>query len=153
MSRYDFDFRFVKIKTESKLFSLPTTPEMFDEIPKPAQSLLSIFIFLLLLASLSASSLSNRPCASSGVSNAFPFCNSSLPILTRAKSLVSLLTLDEKITQLSNTADAVPRLGLPAYEWWSEALHGLSANGPGVLFNGSIRAATLFPQVHSYNLI
>lgn len=141
----------IKLQTgENQIRLLPTTHKMFDEIPKPAQSLLSLF--LLLLASLSASSLPNRPCASSGAANAFPFCNSSLPILTRAESLVSLLTLDEKITQLSNTADAVPRLGLPAYEWWSEALHGLCTNGPGVHFNGSIRAATLFPQVHSYIL-
>ncbi|KAJ4759550.1 beta-D-xylosidase 4 [Rhynchospora pubera] len=120
--------------------------EMFDEIPKPVRSLLSL-LSLLLLIPLSSCTLPNRPCASSGAANAFPFCNSSLPLLTRAESLVSLLTLDEKIKQLSNTADAVPRLGLPAYEWWSEALHGLCANGPGVLFNGSIRAATVFPQI------
>lgn len=79
--------------------------------------------------------------------NSFPFCNASLPISDRARSLISLLTLQEKIQQLSNTAAAVPRLGLPAYEWWSESLHGLAGNGPGVLFNGTIPAATVFPQV------
>lgn len=65
----------------------------------------------------------------------------------RALSLVSLLTLPEKIGQLSNTAASVPRLGIPPYEWWSESLHGLADNGPGVSFNGSIASATSFPQV------
>ncbi|KAJ0970071.1 hypothetical protein J5N97_022948 [Dioscorea zingiberensis] len=77
----------------------------------------------------------------------FPFCNSSLPISTRASSLVSLLSLSEKILQLSNTAAAVPHLGLPPYQWWSESLHGIAINGPGVSFNGSVHSATSFPQV------
>ncbi|XP_058080552.1 probable beta-D-xylosidase 6 isoform X1 [Magnolia sinica] len=79
--------------------------------------------------------------------NVYPFCNTSLPIDTRAQSLLSLLTLDEKILQLSSKAGPIPRLGLPAYEWWSESLHGISTNGYGVNFNGTIPAATSFPQV------
>ncbi|GKU94985.1 hypothetical protein SLEP1_g8403 [Rubroshorea leprosula] len=62
-------------------------------------------------------------------------------------TLVSLLTLREKIQQLSNNASGVPRLGIPAYEWWSESLHGIARNGPGVSFNGTLGAATIFPQV------
>lgn len=77
----------------------------------------------------------------------YPFCNTTLPLQARARSLVSLLTLDEKIRQLSNNASAVPRLGIPPYEWWSESLHGLASNGPGVSFNGTIKSATVFPQV------
>ncbi|KAL0751923.1 hypothetical protein Bca101_033926 [Brassica carinata] len=79
--------------------------------------------------------------------SSYPFCNISLSTTKRALSLVSLLTLQEKITQLSNTAASVPRLGIPPYEWWSESLHGLADNGPGVSFNGSISSATSFPQV------
>ncbi|CAH2073220.1 unnamed protein product [Thlaspi arvense] len=79
--------------------------------------------------------------------SSYPFCNVSLPVRQRALSLVSLLTLQEKIGQLSNTAASVPRLGIPPYEWWSESLHGIADNGPGVSFNGSISAATSFPQV------
>ncbi|KAL0450091.1 UNVERIFIED_CONTAM: putative beta-D-xylosidase 6 [Sesamum latifolium] len=79
--------------------------------------------------------------------SSYPFCNSSLPVKTRAQSLVSLLTLEEKIQQLSNNASAVPRLGIPPYEWWSESLHGIASNGPGVSFNGTVKAATSFPQV------
>ncbi|CAA0843381.1 Probable beta-D-xylosidase 7 [Striga hermonthica] len=80
----------------------------------------------------------------------YPFCNPGLPVETRARDLVSRLTLDEKISQLVNRAAAIPRLGVPYYEWWSEALHGVAmARGVenGVSFNWTIRAATSFPQV------
>lgn len=79
--------------------------------------------------------------------NSYPFCDTSLPITTRAQSLISHLTLPEKIQQLCNNASAIPRLGIPAYEWWSESLHGIATNGPGISFNGTIQAATSFPQV------
>ncbi|XP_051124642.1 probable beta-D-xylosidase 7 [Andrographis paniculata] len=80
----------------------------------------------------------------------YPFCNRDLPIADRARDLVSRLTLDEKISQLINKAAAVPRLGIPYYQWWSEALHGVAiAAGVenGVAFNGTVRSATSFPQV------
>ncbi|KAJ4849733.1 putative beta-D-xylosidase 6 [Turnera subulata] len=80
--------------------------------------------------------------------HSFTFCNKSLPITTRAQSLISLLTLQEKIKQLSNNASGIPRLGIPAYEWWSESLHGIATNGPGVSFmSGPVSKATGFPQV------
>ena len=47
----------------------------------------------------------------------------------RAKDLVSKMTLEEKATQLVNQARAIPRLGVPAYDWWSESLHGVAVNG------------------------
>ncbi|XP_059631405.1 probable beta-D-xylosidase 7 [Cornus florida] len=84
---------------------------------------------------------------SSPSTNSLPFCNTALPISQRAKDLVCRLTLDEKISQLVNTAPAIPRLGVPAYEWWSEALHGVSDHGFGILLNGTIRSATSFPQI------
>ncbi|WOL06056.1 putative beta-D-xylosidase 6 [Canna indica] len=90
--------------------------------------------------------LPKRPCQPPSYSS-FPFCNTSLPVAARARALVSLLTLSEKIQQLGNTAASVPRLGLPAFEWWSESLHGIAVNGPGVSFAGPVRAATEFPQV------
>jgi beta-glucosidase len=54
----------------------------------------------------------------------------------RAADLVSRMTLEEKVAQLQNDAPAIPRLGVPAYEWWNEALHGVARAG----------AATVFPQ-------
>ncbi|KAK6118931.1 hypothetical protein DH2020_047327 [Rehmannia glutinosa] len=77
----------------------------------------------------------------------FRFCQTTLPIHQRVEDLVSRLTLDEKISQLVSSAPAIPRLGVPAYEWWSEALHGVSGYGRGISFSGRIRGATSFPQV------
>lgn len=79
--------------------------------------------------------------------HSYPFCNTSLPIKIRAQSLIALLTLQEKVQLLSNNASAIPRLGVAAYEWWSESLHGIASNGPGVSFSGPVKAATAFPQV------
>lgn len=84
---------------------------------------------------------------SSPSTNSYRFCKTTLPISERVRDLVSRLTLDEKVSQLVNSAPAIPRLGIPAYQWWSEALHGVSNAGPGIRFNGSIRSATSFPQV------
>ncbi len=47
----------------------------------------------------------------------------------RAAALVKEMTLDEKVSQLVNQARAIPRLGVPAYDWWSEALHGVVNDG------------------------
>jgi beta-glucosidase len=55
--------------------------------------------------------------------------NSSLPAAQRATDLVGRMTLSEKATQLVNQARAIPRLNVPAYDWWSESLHGVAVNG------------------------
>jgi beta-glucosidase-like glycosyl hydrolase len=58
-----------------------------------------------------------------------PYMNPNLPPEERAADLVSRMTLEEKASQLVNQARAIPRLGVPAYDWWSEALHGVAVNG------------------------
>jgi len=55
-----------------------------------------------------------------------PFLNPRLPIEVRVKDLVSRLTLEEKVAQMLNTAPAIDRLGIPAYDWWNECLHGVA---------------------------
>lgn len=55
-----------------------------------------------------------------------PVCNTSLPAWERASSLVSLLTLEELVNSTVNTGPEIARLGLPPYQVWNEALHGLS---------------------------
>ncbi|KAL5204628.1 hypothetical protein ABZP36_009499 [Zizania latifolia] len=75
------------------------------------------------------------------------FCNRSLPAAERAADLVARLTVAEKVAQLGDQADGVPRLGVPPYKWWSEALHGLSIWGHGMHFDGIVRSVTCFPQV------
>src|SRR5579863_8278904 len=57
------------------------------------------------------------------------YLNPSLPPEQRAADLVHRMTLEEKATQLVNQARAIPRLGVPAYDWWSESLHGVAVNG------------------------
>src|SRR5438552_7028266 len=58
-----------------------------------------------------------------------PYANPSLPPEQRAADLVHRMTLEEKASQLVNQARAVPRLDVPAYDWWSEALHGVATDG------------------------
>ncbi|GER52136.1 beta xylosidase [Striga asiatica] len=77
----------------------------------------------------------------------FGFCNTSIHIRDRVRDLIGILSLQEKIKLLVNNAAPVERLGIKDYEWWSEALHGISNVGPGVKFNGEISHATSFPQV------
>jgi len=55
--------------------------------------------------------------------------DASLPIEKRADDLVSRMTLEEKASQLVNQARAISRLNVPAYDWWSEALHGVAVDG------------------------
>jgi beta-glucosidase len=70
-----------------------------------------------------------------------PFQDPDLPLETRLTSLVSLLTLDEKVAQLQSAAPAIPRLGIPAYDWWSEGLHGVARSGPATVFPQAIGLA------------
>jgi len=59
----------------------------------------------------------------------------------RAASLVERMRRDEKISQLVNAAPAIPRLGVPAYEWWNEGLHGIARNGHATVFPQAIGLA------------
>ncbi|KAG9451582.1 hypothetical protein H6P81_011547 [Aristolochia fimbriata] len=85
--------------------------------------------------------------ASNPSTSSYGFCKQSLSFDDRVKDLISRLSVEEKIDQLVNRAAAIPRLGIPSYNWWSEALHGITGFGGGVNFGGPIRAATSFPQV------
>ncbi len=56
----------------------------------------------------------------------FPMWNYNLPVEQRVDDVVSRLTLKEKVAQMLNAAPAVERLGIPAYDWWNEVLHGVA---------------------------
>jgi beta-glucosidase len=64
-----------------------------------------------------------------------PYLNPGVSPARRAADLVSRMTLEEKVLQMQSTAPAIPRLGVPAYNWWNEALHGVMQG-----------RATVFPQ-------
>ena len=67
----------------------------------------------------------------------FPFRDVSLPLEERVKDLISRLTLEEKVQLMKHDSPAIPRLGIPAYNWWNEALHGVARTSEKV---------TVFPQ-------
>jgi beta-glucosidase len=95
---------------------------------KAKQSGMGIILFILFLFGGVA-----RPQAVSGPAR---YTNTNLPLEERVNDLVSRLSLKEKVLQMQNNAPAIERLGIPAYNWWSECLHGVARNG----------IATVFPQ-------
>ena len=74
--------------------------------------------------------------AGRGYSQQPAYRDTSLPFEQRAADLVSRMTLEEKVSQMKDVAPAIERLGVPAYNWWNEALHGVARSG----------LATVFPQ-------
>ncbi len=83
-------------------------------------------ILLLFCHSLYAQGIEDRP----------KYLNPNLTVEKRVNDLVSRMTLKEKVSQMVNNAKAVPRLHVPAYNWWNECLHGVARAG----------IATVFPQ-------
>ena len=67
----------------------------------------------------------------------YPFQNPDLPLEERLNDIISRLTLDEKVLLMQHNAPAIARLGIPAYNWWNEALHGVARTKEYV---------TVFPQ-------
>lgn len=72
----------------------------------------------------------------SAPSDAPPYLDPSLSLPQRAQDLVSRMTLEEKVSQMVHQSAAIPRLGVPEYNWWNECLHGVGRAG----------LATVFPQ-------
>jgi len=80
----------------------------------------------------------DRPAAATAP---FPFQNPTLPLELRISDLVSRMTLDEKVGQMLFNAPAITRLGIPGYNWWGEALHGVARAGKATVFPQSIGLA------------
>jgi beta-glucosidase len=74
----------------------------------------------------------------------FPFQNPDLPIDERVDDLVGRLTVGEKAAQMLHEAPAIERLGIPAYNWWNEALHGVARAGIATVFPQAIGLAAMF---------
>lgn len=64
----------------------------------------------------------------------------------RAQALVAQMTLEEKASQLKYDAPAIKRLGVPAYNWWNEALHGVARAGQATIFPQAIGMAAVFDE-------
>ncbi len=99
------------------------------------------FIFVasaLLTISLACVAQTSEPSGSA------PYLNPQLPISVRVDDLVSRMTLEEKASQLVNQSREIPRLQIPAYDWWSEALHGVARAGTATVFPEPIGLAATF---------
>ena len=103
---------------------------------------ITIFFSFLTLALLSLTSFAQD------TSN-LPYMDSKLSPEERAADLVHRMTLQEKASQLVNQSRAIPRLNVPAYDWWSEALHGVAVDGT-TEFPEPVGLAATFdtPRIH-----
>ena len=75
-----------------------------------------------------------------------PYLDPKVPVGQRAADLISRMTLEEKIDQLAHTAPAIPRLQVPAYNWWNEGLHGVARAGFATVFPQAIGMAAAFDE-------
>ena len=69
------------------------------------------------------------------------YLDASLPLEQRVNDLVSRLTLEEKVAQMQDVVPGIPRLGIPAYNWWNEGLHGVARSGNATVFPQAIGLA------------
>jgi beta-glucosidase len=83
------------------------------------------------------------------------YLDPSQPIEVRVDDLVSRMTLEEKASQLVNQSRAIPRLQIPEYDWWSEALHGVARAGTATVFPEPIGLAATFntPLIHEMAVV
>ena len=93
----------------------------------------------LLLLSISGNSFSQNTAN-------LPYQNIQLSIDDRVEDLVSRMTIHEKVTQLFNQAEPIERLGVPAYNWWNECLHGVARAGKATVFPQAIGLSATFDQ-------
>jgi beta-glucosidase len=82
----------------------------------------------------------------------YPYQNPALSSEERAKDLISRLTLTEKSSLMKDESDAVPRLGVKSFHWWSEALHGLANNDKVTVFPEPIGMAASFDDALVYKV-
>ena len=82
----------------------------------------------------------------------FPYQNVNLPIEKRVDDLVGRMTLEEKISQMVYNSPAIERLGIPEYNWWNEALHGVARNGIATVFPQAIGLASTWDRDLIYHV-
>ncbi|NML67214.1 glycoside hydrolase family 3 protein [Hymenobacter sp. RP-2-7] len=73
-----------------------------------------------------------------------PFRDPAQPLNVRVNDLIAKLTLEEKAQQMLDQSPAIPRLGVPAYSWWNEALHGVGRSAPATVFPEPIGLGATF---------
>jgi len=84
--------------------------------------------------------------SSSALSYKYPFQNPELSIDERVEDIISRLTLEQKVAQMMNGTPSIDSLGIPRYDWWNEALHGVARAGRATVFPQSIAMAATFDE-------
>jgi beta-glucosidase len=109
-----------------------------------------VHVFIILLALVCTLFAQNTQPAQAAL-----YLDPSKALDARVDDLISRMTLEEKASQLVNQARAIPRLQVPAYDWWSEALHGVANNGTATVFPEPIGLAATFdsPLIHEMAIV
>ncbi len=102
---------------------------------------LTAISFLVLLCGSYSAAQSTSNANSSGVTPRPAYLDPNLPVDQRVDDLVSRMTTEEKASQMQDVAPAIPRLGIPAYNWWNEGLHGVARAGHATVFPQAIGLA------------
>ena len=100
-----------------------------------------VVILLLALPGSRAKAQKTSPAPARASHSTPAYLNPNLPLEERVNDLVSRMSLEEKASQMVNNARAIPRLGIPAYHWWSEGLHGDARAGRATVFPQAIAMA------------
>lgn len=72
--------------------------------------------------------------------------NTNLSFEERTANLVSQMTLEGKVSQMTYSSSALPRFGIPEYNWWNECLHGVARAGVATVFPQAIGLASMFDE-------
>ena len=97
-----------------------------------------VFLFVLCMIAISA--------CQEKIVYEYPFQNPDLSLNERVEDLLGRLTVEEKVAQMMNQTPAIERLGIPEYDWWNEALHGVARAGQATVFPQSIAMASTFDE-------
>ena len=91
-------------------------------------------------------------CSTASVAQTLPYQDPSLSAYERAKDLCGRLTLEEKASLMMDVSPEIERLGIPAFHWWNEALHGVGRNGYATVFPATIGMAASFDDALLYDV-
>ena len=104
-------------------------------MPYPRTCALFRVVFFFSLLALAAS-IAHAQQQAAG--QTLPYMNPALPVDQRVKDLIGRMTLEEKVQQMRDHAPAIPRLGVPKYDWWNEGLHGVAFAGFAMKWLGRV---------------
>ena len=111
-----------------------------------SSSVIKTYFFAIILILLTACQEQQKKTQKTDYSGFEPWLNPELPLDDRVKDLISRLTLEEKVSQMTNYSAAIPRLGIAEYDWWNECLHGVARGGKATVFPQAIGLAATFDE-------